>query len=292
MRVFVTGATGWVGSRVVQELLAHGHQVLGLARTPDKAAQLSRAGAQVLQATLDDLERLAEAAGRCDAVIHTAFNHDFSKFAENAMQDQRAIEALGQALAGTDKPLLATSGLARLAPGRVATEADLPADAPGYPRRSEAAAIALARRGIRAATVRLAPSVHGVGDHGFIPILVRLARQTGVSAYVGDGSNRWPAVHVADAGTLYRLALESGVTASVYHAIAEEGIAMHDIAQAIGRRLGLPVAPRGREHFGWFADFAGADMPASSAGTRTALGWQPRGPTLLADLAQPDYCEA
>ncbi|WP_426754591.1 SDR family oxidoreductase [Myxococcus sp. Y35] len=291
MRVFVTGATGWVGSRVVQELLSAGHQVLGLARSKDKAARLAQTGVQVLHATLDDLDRLADAATRSDAVIHTAFNHDFSKFADNARQDQRAIEVLGEALAGTDKPLLVTSGVAHLASGRVATEADVPTDHPGYPRRSEFATVALAERGIRAATVRLAPSVHGLGDHGFIPILIRLARETGVSAYIGEGLNRWSAVHVSDAGRLYRLALERGVTERAYHAIAEEGIAMRDIAQAIGRRLGVPVEPRGHEHFGWFADFAGADMPAASERTRAVLGWQPNGPALLADIEHPGYCE-
>ncbi|MCP3098484.1 SDR family oxidoreductase [Myxococcus sp. K15C18031901] len=291
MRVFVTGATGWVGSRVIEELLAAGHQVLGLARSEDKAARLAQTGAQVLRATLDDLATLADAARRSEAVIHTAFNHDFSKFADNARQDQRAIEVLGEALAGTDKPLLVTSGVAMLAPGRVATEADVPMSHPDYPRRSETTAIALAERGIRTATVRLAPSVHGVGDHGFIPILLRLARETGVSAYIGEGSNRWPAVHVSDAGRLYRLALETGVSERAYHAIAEEGVPMRDIARAIGRRLGVPVESRGREHFGWFADFAGADMPAASERTRAALGWQPNGPPLLADIADPRYCE-
>lgn len=293
MRVFVTGATGWVGSRVVKELLDAGHQVLGLSRSEEKAARLAQAGAQVLRATLDDLDQLADAASGSDAVIHTAFNHDFSTFADNARQDQRAIEALGEALAGTDKPLLVTSGVALLAPGRVATEADLPPTSHAdYPRRSEAAAIALAQRGLRAAAVRLAPSVHGVGDHGFIPILIGLARQTGVSAYIGEGVNRWPAVHVSDASRLYRLALESGVTEPVYHAIAEEGIAMRDIAQAIGKRLGVPVESRDRAHFGWFAAFAGADMPAASRHTRDVLGWRPAGPELLADIDHPDYCGA
>ncbi|MFY1825268.1 SDR family oxidoreductase [Myxococcus fulvus] len=289
MKVFVTGATGWVGSRVVQELLAAGHQVLGLARSEDKAAGLARTGARVLHATLDDLGTLADAARQSDAVIHLAFNHDFSKFADNARQDQRAIQALGEALAGTDKPLLVTSGVARLTPGRVPTEADLPVDHPDHPRRSEATAILLAERGVRVATVRLPPSVHGVGDHGFVPFLIQLAREKGVSAYLGEGTNRWSAVHVSDAGRLYRLALEHGVGERAYHAIAEEGIALRDIARVIGRRLGVPVEPRGREHFGWLADFALADMPASSERTRAVLGWKPTGPALLADLEQPDY---
>ncbi|MCP3063672.1 SDR family oxidoreductase [Myxococcus sp. K38C18041901] len=289
MKVFVTGATGWVGSRVVQELLTAGHQVLGLARSEDKAAGLARTGARVLLATLDDLGALADAARQSDAVIHLAFNHDFSRFADNARQDQRAIEVLGEALTGTDKPLLVTSGVARLTPGRVPTEADMPVDHPDYPRRSESAAMLLAERGVRAATVRLPPSVHGVGDHGFVPFLIQLAREKGVSAYLGEGTNRWSAVHVSDAGRLYRLALEHGVSERTYHAIAEEGVALRDIARVIGRRLGVPVEPRGREHFGWLANFSLADMPASSERTRSVLGWHPSGPALLADIEHPDY---
>lgn len=290
MRVFVTGATGWVGSVVVKELLGANHEVLGLARSEHKAAALAAAGAQVLRGTLDDLDRLREAATQADAVIHTAFNHDFSRFAENSEQDRRAIEALGGALEGSDKPLLVTSGVALLAPGRVATEADRPPlSDPSYPRKSEAAAAALAGRGVRVGTVRLAPTVHGLGDHGFVPILIGLARQKGVSAYIGDGANRWPAVHVSDAGRLYRLALEAGVEERAYHAVAEEGIAFRDIAGMIGRRLELPVESRDGGHFGWFAGFAGADMPASSEHTRGRLGWQPTGPGLLDDLDQPGY---
>ncbi|WP_437750985.1 SDR family oxidoreductase [Sorangium sp. So ce1389] len=290
MRVFVTGATGWVGNVVVDELLGAGHQVLGLARSAEKAAGLAAKGADVLRGTLDDLDRLAEAAGNADAVIHLAFNHDFSKFVENSEQDRRAIEAMGEALVGTDKPILVTTGLALIAPGRVATEADMPPlSDPNFPRKTEAAAAALAERGVRVGTVRLAPTVHGIGDHVFMAILAGLAREKGVSAYIGDGANRWPAVHVSDAGRLYRLALEAGAPARVYHANAEEGIAFRAIAEAIGRALDLPVEPRPREHFGWFADFAGADAPASSARTRELTGWEPTGPTLLADLAQPAY---
>lgn len=287
MHVFVTGATGWVGSAVVADLIAAGHQVTGLARSPEKAAGLAANGATVLSGTVDDLDLLRKAALAADAVIHTAFNHDFSKFAENAEQDRRAIATFGSALEGSDRPLLVTSGVARLAPGRVATEADVPS--PDFPRKSEAAARALTDRGVRVSTVRLAPSVHGLGDYGFIPMLIRIAREKGVSAYIGDGLNRWAGVHRADAARLYRLAIEQGATQPVYHAIADEGFAFKDIAEVIGRHLGLPVESRGREHFGWFADFAGADMAASSAQTRSALNWQPTGPALLADIDQPGY---
>lgn len=289
MKVFVTGATGWVGSVVVDELLGVGHKVVGLARSEDKGAALRDKGADVLSGTLDDIDLLRTAAGDADAVLHLAFNHDFSRFQENAEQDRRAIEAIGEVLKGSEKPLLVTSGVALLAPGRVATEADRPPSDPSYPRRSEAAAIALADQGVRAATVRLSPTVHGLGEHGFMQILAQTAREKGVSAYISDGANRWPAVHVSDAGRLYRLALEQGVSEPAYHAVAEEGVPMRDIAEAIGRQLDLPVEPRDRDHFGWFADFAGADMPASSERTRTLLDWRPTGPALIEDISQPGY---
>jgi nucleoside-diphosphate-sugar epimerase len=289
MRIFVTGATGWVGSAVVDELVGAGHQVTGLARSADKAVALAAAGAIVLHGTLDDLDTLRDAAAAADAVIHTAFNHDFSKFVENARQDQRAIEVLGSALEGSDRPLIVTSGLALLAPGRVATEADAPPSDPSYPRKSETAARALAERGVRSAAVRLAPSVHGLGDHGFIPILIAMAREKGVSAYIGEGQNRWPGVHRLDAARLYRLVLEQGTTEAAYHAVADQGVAFKDIAGVIGRRLGLPVESREPDHFGWFAGFAGADMPASSEHTRALLGWTPTGPDLLSDIDQPGY---
>jgi len=291
MNVFLTGATGWVGSAVVDDLIKAGHQVTGLARDPEKAKALAASGATVLLGTLDDLEVLHGAAKNADAVVHTAFNHDFSRFVENAQQDKRAIETLGAALQGSDRPLLVTSGVAMLAPGRLATEADcLPPDH-SFPRKSELAAQTLRAQGVRAASIRLAPSVHGLGDHGFIPILIRLARETGVAAYLGDGLNRWPGVHRFDAARVYRLALDQGVSESAYHAVADQGVAFKDIATVIGRHLGLPVEPRSREHFGWFADFAGMDAPTSSERTRTLLNWTPTGPDLLSDIDQAGYFE-
>ncbi|TCW50853.1 nucleoside-diphosphate-sugar epimerase [Phytobacter diazotrophicus] len=289
MHVFLTGASGWVGSAVAEDLLAAGHQVTGLVRNAQKAQALVALGMQVVTGTLDDHQLLHDGASRADAVIHTAFNHDFSRFSENCAQDERAIQILGEALHGSDRPLLVTSGVAMIAPGRLATENDLPFVAPAYPRRSEAAARELADKGVRAATIRLSPTVHGLGDHGFIPILMDLAKQTGVSAWPEDAENRWAAVHRRDAATLYRLALETGMTQAVYHAAAEEGILFRDIAQAIGKHLGVPAEPRAREHFGWFADFASLDMAASSEQTRAVLGWNPTHPTLLADLAQAQY---
>ncbi|WP_046660031.1 SDR family oxidoreductase [Lysobacter capsici] len=285
MHVFVTGATGWVGSAVVDDLIGAGHQVTGLVRSEDKAAALAANGVRVVRGTLADIEVLQRAADAADAVVHTAFEHDFSRFAENCEQDRRVIEALGASLRGSARPLLVTSGLLGLAPG--AYETDLPNS--GSPRKSESAARALAEQGVRAATVRLAPSVHGLGDHGFVPILVRMAKQTGVSAYLGEGGNRWSGVHRRDAARVYRLALESGVTSPVYHAVADEAVAFKAIAEMIGKRLGVPVESRDREHFGWFAMMAGADMSVSSAYTRELLDWTPQDPGLLADIDQPGY---
>ncbi|GAB3253506.1 SDR family oxidoreductase [Chitinimonas naiadis] len=290
MQVFVTGATGWVGSAVVQELINAGHQVAGLARTDDKAASLAAKGVQVIRADLDDMDVLRNAASAADAVIHTAFNHDFSRFAQSAEQDRRTIETLGEVLVGSSRPLLVTSGLARLASGRAATEADLPS--PDFLRKSEAAVQAVAKLGVRAGVVRLAPSVHGQGDYGFVPMLIRIAREKGVSAYMGDGTHRWAGVYRSDAARVYRLALEQGVTEPVYHAVGEEGVPFKEIAEVIGRRLGLPVEQRDAEHFGWLAHFAGLDMSASSEHTRSVLDWQPKGPGLLADIDQAGYYQA
>lgn len=289
MRIFVTGATGFVGSAVVRELLAHGHEVVGLARSDAGAAALEAAGAKVVRGVLEDGETLARAASSVEGVVHTAFNHDFSRFAESCDLDRRAIEALGEGLAGSDKPLLVTSGTARLAAGRAAVETDLPAEGPDWPRVSESAAAGLLAQGVRASIVRLAPSTHGADDHGFVPMLIDIARRTGVSAYIGEGQNRWSGVHRLDAARLYRLAIERGVGGERYHAVAEEGVAFRDIAAAIGRGLGLPVESRPPKHFGWFALFAGMDALTSSAWTRETLGWTPTGPGLIADIETAGY---
>lgn len=294
MRVFVTGASGFVGAAVVEELVAAGHEVRGLVRSDAAAEQLARRGAAAHRGTLEDGDSLRAGAAWAEGVIHTAFNHDFSRFAENCELDRRAIEALGDALAGSDRPLLVTSGLARLAQGRPATEEDRPpARSDAMPRVSEAAADSLLVRGVCSAAVRLAPSVHGPGDHGFVPMLIQMARQHGVSAYVGDGGNRWAAVHRRDAARAYRLALESPQAGGRYHVVGEEGLPFREIATAIGRGLDVPVVSLTPEqaagHFGWFTHFASADMQARSTWTREHLGWAPNHQGLLEDLAEHHY---
>jgi nucleoside-diphosphate-sugar epimerase len=291
MRIFVTGASGFIGSALVPELVAAGHQVLGLARSDAAAQSVAAAGAQVHRGDIEDLSSLRSGAAAADAVIHTAFIHDFSRFQQNCEIDRLAIEALGAALAGTDKLLLVTSGTGGVhTPGRLTTEDDAP-NSP-MPRVSEQAAEALAAQGVRTAVIRL-PQVHDTVKQGLVTYAIQIAREKGVSAYIGDGLNRWPAAPRFAAAHLYRLALEKGESGVRYHAVAEEGVSMRDIAEAIGHGLRIPVVSITPEqapaHFGWLASFAQWDMPASSALTRQRLGWNPTGPTLLTDLANMQF---
>jgi len=295
MRVFVTGATGFIGSRIVPELIGAGHKVLGLARSDAGAQFLAAAGAQVQRGDLEDLESLRSGARGSDAVIHTAFRHDWTKFTESCELDKRAIETIGSVLEGSDRPFIVSSGVG-VAQGRAATEADPPlAPSANLPRVSETTALALVGRGVRASVMRL-PQVHDTEKAGLVTYLIAIARAKGVSAYVGDGHNRWPAAHVVDVARLYRLALEKGTAGARYHAIAEEGVPLKDIATAIGRGLKVKVASispeQAQEHFGFLGFFAGRDVLASSEQTRRELGWNPTGPALLADLANMQYLPA
>src|ERR1700726_321668 len=295
MKVLVTGATGFVGSAIVQELISVGHQVLGLTRSDAGAKSLIAAGAQVHLGTLEDLESLRSGAAMSDGVIHTAFIHDFSKFRENCEVDRRAIEALGSALEGSKRPLLVTSGLATVAEGRMPTEEDAPRPpSPAYPRASEATAETLLKRGVRVSVGRL-PQVHNTIKQGLVTYAIAVAREKGVSAYVGDGLNRWAAVHVLDTARLYRLALDKQEVGARYHAVAEEGVLFREIAEAIGRGLKVPVVSKSPEeaaaHFGWLGMFVGRDLIGSSVQTQRRLGWRPTGPGLIADLQQMRYSE-
>ena len=281
MRVFVTGATGFIGSAVVTELLANGHQVLGLTRSEEGAAALVAAGAEPIHGSLQDLDSLRRGASATDGVIHTAFIHDFSKFQENCEIDRQAIEALGDALAGSNRALVVSTGLP------VPTEDDVPPPSP-FPRVSEETGLAQVERGVRAMAIRL-PQVHDRDKQGLVSYLIELARGKGVSAYVGTGLNRWPAAHRLDVAPLYRLALEKGSAGARYHAVAEEGVSLREIAEAIGRGLKIPVVAKSPEdapgHFGWMSFFAGADLKASSALTQQRLGWHPTDkPGMIADL--------
>ncbi len=298
MRVFVTGATGFIGSAIVQELIHSGHQVLGLTRSDAGAESLIAAGAQVHRGDLENLESLRSGAANADAVIHTAFNHDFSKYLANCEADRRVIEALGDALAGSGKLLIVTSGtgMANAGPGILATEDQPPASSKAVPRAaSEEAAASVAARGVRVAVVRL-PQVHDTVKQGLVTYAIHVAREKGVAAYVGDGLNRWPAAHRLDTAHLYRLALEKAEAGARYHAVAEEGVSAREIAEVIGRGLKVPaisIAPEeAAAHFGWLGMFAAWNMPASSAQTREKLGWNPTGPGLISDLENMRYFPA
>jgi nucleoside-diphosphate-sugar epimerase len=293
MRVFVTGATGFIGSAIVKELVGAGYRVLGLTRSDAGAKSLEAAGAEPHRGDLEDLASLRSGAAASDAVIHTAFRHDWSRFAESCELDKRAIEAIGAVLQGSSRPFVVSSGVG-VAQGRAATEDDPPLSSPSLPRVSEATAVALMERGVHAIVMRL-PQVHDTVRQGLITPLIAVARAKGVSAYIGDGLNRWPAAHVTDVAHLYLLALEKGTARARYHAVAEEGVALNDIATAIGHGLNVPIVSisqeQAQEHFGFLGFFAGRDAYISSAQTRTKLGWNPTGPSLLTDLANMRYSE-
>lgn len=291
MRVFITGAAGFVGTAITKELIANGHEVLGLARSDNNAKALETLGAKVHRGSLEDLDSLRRGAKETDGTIHLAFIHDFSKFAENGQIDKHAIDAMGSVLAGSDKPFIVTSGTLLVAPGRLATEKD--PVMPGLPRVSETAGLAFAARGVRAMAIRL-PQVHGGdGKCGLVNYLLNIAQEKGISAYIGDGGNRWSGAHRLDVAQLYRLALEKGRAGASYHAVADEGVTVRDIAEIIGRHLQLPVASispeEGAAHFGMTAMFAGMDGAASSALTKQWLGWKPTQIGLIADISRPGY---
>jgi nucleoside-diphosphate-sugar epimerase len=291
MRVFVTGAAGFIGSATTRELIANGHDVLGLARSDDNAKALEKLGARIHRGSLEDLDSLRQGAKETDGTIHLAFIHDFSKFAENGQIDKRAIDAMGNALAGSNKPFIVTSGTLLVTPGRLATEED--PVMPGLPRMSETAGLAFAARGVRAMAVRL-PQVHGGdGKCGLVNLFLDIAREKGVCAYIGDGTNRWSGAHRLDVARLYRLALEKGLAGKSYHAVADEGVTARDIAEIVGRHLKLPVVSISQDeapaHFGAMAMFAGMDGAASSALTQRWLGWKPTQVGMIADISRPGY---
>jgi nucleoside-diphosphate-sugar epimerase len=293
MRVFVTGASGFIGSAVVPELISAGHRVVGLARSEASAKALAVAGAEVLRGDLNDPASLRAGAAESEGVVHLGFIHDFDNFEASIRTDARAIEAMGAVLEGSGRPLVFASGVVGLVPGRVATE-EVPFDSKAHPRAANAVvALGLAERGVRVSAVRLAPTVHGPGDHGFVSRLVEIAREKGVSGYIGEGRNRWPAVHRLDAASLFRLALEKAPAGSVVHGVADEGVPARTIAEIIGRKLGLPATSISPEaaaaHFGWLGRFFAMDQPASSALTRERMGWNPTHPGLVEDLEAGHY---
>jgi nucleoside-diphosphate-sugar epimerase len=294
MRVFLTGATGFIGSAIIPELINAGHQVLGLTRSDAGAQSLATAGAEAHRGNLEDLESLRSGAAKADGVIHCAFDHDFSNFIANCEKDQRAIETLGIALTGSDRPLVITSatGMGKGIPGQPASEDIFDTSHPNPRVASELTGASMLQAGANVSVVRL-PQVHDTVKQGLISPMIELARAKGVAAYIGDGQNRWPAAHISDTARLYRLALEKRTAGARYHAVAEEGIAVRDIADVIGRGLKVPVVALSPQeaagHFGWLAAFAGMDLPASSAQTRERLGWHPTGPGLIADLEQMRY---
>jgi nucleoside-diphosphate-sugar epimerase len=294
MRVFITGATGFIGSAVVEELIGAGHQVVGLARTDAGAKQLAAAGAGVQRGSLEDLDSLRRGAAESEGVIHLAFIHDFTDFAASCAKDKAAIETLGGVLAGSNRPLVVSSGVLGLAQGRPGTEEDVPTHA--LPRKSEETGLSFASKGVRASVIRLSPSVHGDGDHGFVPQLIKGARAKGFAPYVGDGKNRWPAVHRLDAARLYRLALAKGTAGGRYHGVADEGVPIRDIAEIIGKRLGVPAVSKSAEEvvgtLGFIGQVLAMDAPSSSQLTQERLGWRPTRPGLIADLEKGTYFDA
>jgi nucleoside-diphosphate-sugar epimerase len=294
MRIFVTGATGFVGSAVVQALIRAGHDVVGLARSDAAARSLTAAGAKAHRGDLQDLESLRKGASESDGVIHTGFIHDFSKFKENCELDRKVVDTLGSELAGSDRPLIITSAIGVLPAGQIVTEHTRPLSPSANPRAAtEEAARALMDRGVCVSIVRLSPSTHGEGDHGFVPILIKMAREKNASVYIGEGGNTWPAVHRLDAAQVFKLALEKKTRGAYYHAVAEEGVEFRKIAEVIGQRLGVPVISKSPEeaaaHFTWFAHFASMNIKASSKQTQEKLGWHWTQFDLIADLDQPSY---
>ncbi len=294
MRAFLTGANGWIGSAIARDLMADGHGVTGLVRSEEKGKAFAAAGGTPVIGSLGDLDTIRKAARDCDGIVHTAFGLDLTKVKEMAEEEIRAIEMFGEVFAGTDRPIVVTGGVLLTLPGEVFQEEARPPVPPQFPRASEQSAFALAERGLRAMVVRNPRSVHGQGEtHGFVPMLAAIAREKGVSAWVGEGENLWPAVHRLDCARVYALALNHGRAGEAYHAIAEQGVPFRQIAEAIGRQLGLPArsitADEAKAHFGGIAMFVAGNGPASSARTRQTLGWEPRNPGIIEDISRPDY---